>query len=78
MTDIQDQTLAAGEQKQPQAAAQAEKPAATAAKPVVKPQPAAPAQPAENQIEPRFVEPSALHAEMKRLREEEKWTSWNA
>ncbi len=72
MTDIQDKTLAAGEQKQPQAAAQAEKPAATAAKPVVKPQPAAPAQPAENQIEPRFVEPSALHAEMKRLREEEK------
>ncbi len=75
MTDIQDQTPAAGAQNQPQAAANAGKPAAPAAaavKPAAKAQPEAPAQPAENQIEPRFVEPSALHAEMKRLRDEEK------
>ena len=75
MTDIQDLTPAAGAQNQPQAAANAGKPAAPAAaavKPAAKAQPEAPAQPAENQIEPRFVEPSALHAEMKRLRDEEK------
>lgn len=70
MTDIQDNLQAKGEQAQA-ATPKAEKPAA--AKPAAKAaDPATPAQPAENQIEPRFVEPATLHNEMKRLHDEEK------
>ncbi len=70
MTDIQDNLQAKGEQAQA-ATPKAEKPAA--AKPAAKAaDPATPAQPAENQIEPRFVEPATLHNEMKRLHDEER------
>ena len=56
----------------------AAKPAAPAAKPAVarpaaRPAaPAAPAAPAENACDPKVIAPADLHAEMKRLREEEK------